>query len=77
VFIEFANVYRKPLKTKVQDPGTAILQLYVRDMDGLMKTLNANRADIISTDGQPVLLGRSKLVIVRDPNNLFLELWQR
>ena len=77
VFIEFANVDRKPLKTRVQDPGTAILQLLVRDMDGLMKTLKANSANIITTGGEPVSLGPSKLVIVRDPNNLFLEFIQR
>ena len=77
VFIEFANVDRKPLKTRVQDPGTAILQLFVADMDGLMKTLKANGANIITTGGDPVSLGPSKLVIVRDPNNLFLEFIQR
>src|SRR4030095_9528502 len=66
VFIEFANVDRKPLKTRVQDPGTAILQLMVRDMDGLMKTLRANNANIITTGGEPVALGTVKLVIVRD-----------
>ena len=77
VFIEFANVDRKPLKTRVQDPGTAILQLNVRDMDGLMKVLKANGANIITTGGEPVSLGAGKLVIVRDPNNLFLEFIQR
>ena len=77
VFIEFANVDRKALKTRVQDPGTAILQLMVRDMDGVMKILKANNANIISTGGEPVALGASKLVIVRDPNNLYLELIQR
>jgi predicted enzyme related to lactoylglutathione lyase len=77
VFIEFANVDRRPLKTHVQDPGTAILQLLVRDMDGLMKVLKANNANIISTGGEPVSLGPSRLVIVRDPNNLFLEIIQR
>src|SRR5688572_21989656 len=77
VFIEFANVDRKPLKTRVQDPGTAILQLFVRDMDGLTKTLKARGANIITTGGEPVSLGPSKLVIVRDPNNLFLEFIQR
>jgi catechol 2,3-dioxygenase-like lactoylglutathione lyase family enzyme len=77
VFIEFANVDRRPLKTKVQDPGTAILQLTVRDMDGLMKVLKANNANVISTGGEPVSLGAGKLVIVRDPNNLYLELIQR
>jgi predicted enzyme related to lactoylglutathione lyase len=77
VFIEFANVDRSPLKTRIQDPGTAILQLMVRDMDGLMKTLKANNANIITTGGEPVSLGPGKLVIVRDPNNLFLEFIQR
>ena len=76
-FIEFSQVDHKPLKTKVQDPGTAILQLNVKDMDGLMKMLKASKADIISTGGEPVSLGNSKLVIVRDPNNLYLELIQR
>ena len=76
-FIEFANVDRKALKTRVQDPGTAILQLNVRDMDGLMKVLKANGANIITSGGEPVSLGAGKLVIVRDPNNLFLEFIQR
>src|SRR6185295_8421641 len=76
-FIEFSQVERKPLKTRVQDPGTAILQLNVRDMDGLMSKLKAGGAEIITTGGEPVSLGNSKLVIVRDPNNLFLELIQK
>jgi len=46
-------------------------------MDGLMKELKAGGAEIITTGGEPVSLGNSKLVIVRDPNNLFLELIQR
>ena len=76
-FIEFSQVDRKPMKTRVQDPGTAILQLNVKDMDGLMKVLKASGAEIVSTGGEPVSLGNSKLVIVRDPNNLFLEFIQR
>jgi len=76
-FIEFANVDRKPLKTRVQDPGTAILQLSVRDMEGLTRVLKASGANIVTTGGEPVSLGAAKLVIVRDPNNLFLEFIQR
>lgn len=77
VFIEFSQVDRKPMKTRVQDPGTAILQLNVKDMDGLMKALKGSGAEIVSTGGEPVSLGAGKLVIVRDPNNLFLEFIQR
>jgi hypothetical protein len=76
-FIEFSQVDRKPMKTRVQDPGTAILQLMVKDIDGLMKVLKGSGAEIVTTGGEPVILGNGKLVIVRDPNNLFLEFIQR
>jgi catechol 2,3-dioxygenase-like lactoylglutathione lyase family enzyme len=73
-FIEFKGIDRKPLQTRVQDPGTAILQLRVRDVDSALKTLKAGGATVVSTGGEPVSLGTRRLVIVRDPNNLFLEL---
>jgi len=77
-FIEFKDIDRKPLQTRVQDPGTAILQLNVRDLDGLVKTLKAAGYPTVSPDGQPVTIGGStRIAIVRDPNNLFLELIQR
>jgi predicted enzyme related to lactoylglutathione lyase len=73
-FIEFKDVERKPLHTRVQDPGTALLQLRVRDVDALVKKLKAGGAEIVSTGGEPVTMGNVHLAIVRDPNNLFLEL---
>jgi predicted enzyme related to lactoylglutathione lyase len=73
-FIEFKDTDRKPLHTRVQDPGTAILQLRVRDVDALAKSLSAAGATIISEGGHSVSMGANKLVLVRDLNNLFLEL---
>jgi catechol 2,3-dioxygenase-like lactoylglutathione lyase family enzyme len=73
-FIEFKDIERKPLNTRVQDPGTAILQLHVNDVDAAVKKLKEGGATVISTGGEPVTLGNRKLAIVRDPNNLFLEL---
>jgi catechol 2,3-dioxygenase-like lactoylglutathione lyase family enzyme len=73
-FIEFKGIDRKPMQTRVQDPGTAILQLRVRNVDAAVSKLKAGGATVISTGGEPVTLGNRKLVIVRDPNNLFLEL---
>ena len=73
-FIEFKGIDRKPMQTRVQDPGTAILQLKVRDVDEAVKKLKAGGATVISTGGEPVTMGTRKLAIVRDPNNLFLEL---
>jgi catechol 2,3-dioxygenase-like lactoylglutathione lyase family enzyme len=73
-FIEFKDIDRKPLQTRVQDPGTALLQLRVRDVDAAVKTLTGGGGTMITAGGEPVSLGAMKLAIVRDPNNLFLEL---
>jgi predicted enzyme related to lactoylglutathione lyase len=73
-FIEFKDTDRKPLHTRVQDPGTAILQLRVRDVEAMAKSLSAAGATIVSEGGHPVSMGANKLVLVRDLNNLFLEL---
>jgi catechol 2,3-dioxygenase-like lactoylglutathione lyase family enzyme len=76
-FMEFKDIDRKPVHTRVQDPGTAILQVGVRDVDATVKALKAAGVTVISKNGEPVVNGASKFCLVRDPNNLFLELFQR
>lgn len=76
-FIEFKDIDRKPLRTRIQDPGTAILQLMVRDLDSLLKKLKTGGATIVAADGEAVSIGATRIAIVRDPNNLFLELMER
>lgn len=76
-FMEFKNINRKPMHTRVQDPGTAILQVGVRDIDATLSALKAGGVTVISKNGEPVLNGTAKFCMVRDPNNLFLELFQR
>jgi catechol 2,3-dioxygenase-like lactoylglutathione lyase family enzyme len=77
-FIEFQDIDRKTLHTRVQDPGTALLQLTVRDVDALLPKLKAAGATIVSEGGDAVNIGNNmRIAIVRDPNNLFLELIQR
>ena len=76
-FMEFKDIDRKPLHTRVQDPGTAILQVRVRDLDATVKALKAAGATVISKNGEPVTGGNSaRFCMLRDPNNLFLELFQ-
>lgn len=72
--IEFRNIERKSLNTRVQDPGTSIIQLHVRDMDATIAKLKAAGGTVISTGGVPVAMGTRKLAIVRGTDNLFLEL---
>jgi catechol 2,3-dioxygenase-like lactoylglutathione lyase family enzyme len=77
-FIEFKDIDRKPLHTKVQDPGTAILQLNVANLDTLMPKLKAAGFTPVSTGGEPALIGGAvRILIVRDINNLHLELIER
>jgi hypothetical protein len=49
----------------------------VRDLDGLLKKLKAGGAAVMSPDGEAATLGAIRLAVVRDPNNLFLELIER
>jgi catechol 2,3-dioxygenase-like lactoylglutathione lyase family enzyme len=75
--IEFKNIGRMPLKGGVQDPGTAILQLRVHDVAVLTKKLKAAGVAVVTEGGAPVeVLATLKIAIVRDPNNLLLELVQ-
>ncbi|HTA43189.1 MAG TPA: VOC family protein [Bryobacteraceae bacterium] len=72
--IEFRNTDRKPLHSRVPDPGTALIQLRVRDIDALVKKLKAGGATVVAPDGEPVSVGPVKIAVVRDPNNFYLEL---
>lgn len=75
--IEFKDIERKPLQGRVQDPGTAILQLRVRDVVALTKKLKAAGVPVVTTGGEPVdVINGIKIAIVKDPNNLMLELIQ-
>jgi catechol 2,3-dioxygenase-like lactoylglutathione lyase family enzyme len=76
-FIEFKDIDRKPLHTRVQDPGTAILQLNVRGLEAMLPKLKAAGFMVVSTGGVPVDLGGVKIALVRDLNNLVLELIER
>jgi catechol 2,3-dioxygenase-like lactoylglutathione lyase family enzyme len=76
-FMEFKDIDREPLHTRIQDPGTAILQVGVRDIDATVKALKAAGLTVISKNGEPVMNGTSRFCMVRDLNNLYLELFER
>jgi catechol 2,3-dioxygenase-like lactoylglutathione lyase family enzyme len=76
--IEFKNVERKRLSGRTQDPGTTVMQLVVRDVTALTAKLKAAGVPIVSTGGAPVQVSPAlKIAIVRDPNNMLLELIER
>jgi molybdate transport system substrate-binding protein len=76
--IEFKNIARKELSGRTQDPGTTVLQLTVRDLTALAKKLKSANVPIVTTGGEPVQFAPGlKIFIVRDPNNMLLELVER
>ncbi len=75
--IEFRGIDRKPLGARLQDPGMAMLQVIVGDVDAVVATLRAGGASIVTVGGAPLAFGPLRIAVVRDPNNLFLELIQR
>ena len=76
--IEFKNIDRKELSGRTQDPGTTVLQLTVRDVAALAKKLMAAGVPVVTTGGEPVQFAPGlKILIVKDPNNMLLELVER
>ena len=76
--IEFKNAQRKELSGRTQDPGTTVLQLIVKDVTALTAKLKAAGVPIVTTGGIPVQVSPTlKIAIVKDPNNMLLELAER
>jgi catechol 2,3-dioxygenase-like lactoylglutathione lyase family enzyme len=73
-FLEFKELDRKALRSRFQDPGTPILQLRVRDIQAVTNAWKRAGGEVVTADGEPVNLGNLTLVVLRDPNNLMLEL---
>lgn len=76
--IEFQRIERAPLSGRTQDPGTAILQLRVRDVAALTAKLAAAGVPVVTTGGAPVeVVPGLKIALVRDPSNMLVELIER
>jgi catechol 2,3-dioxygenase-like lactoylglutathione lyase family enzyme len=76
--IEFKDIERKELSGRTQDPGTTVLQLIVQDVAALTKKLQDAGVPVVTTGGVPVEVAPGlKISIVRDPNNLLVELVER
>lgn len=72
--LEFRNIDRKKLNTKTQDPGTPILQLRAPDVDAVVAAWKKAGGEIISKGGVPATMGTTKLVLLRDPNGVMVEI---
>jgi catechol 2,3-dioxygenase-like lactoylglutathione lyase family enzyme len=77
-FVEFRGVDRKPMHTRIQDPGSMKFQFVVRNLEAAAAKLAGAGLTITSVGGKEVNLGAAgPHIIVRDPNNFYLILQQR
>jgi len=77
--VEFANVDRRPVQRRMQDPGAVTLILLVRDLDAAFARLTAAGVTVVTTGGAPVEpspTSKTRAVIVKDPDGHFVELAQ-
>jgi len=77
--VEFANVDRKPVRRRYQDPGAVTIILMVRDIDAAFASLKKGGARIVTTGGAPIGMSaanRTRAVTVEDPDGHFVELAQ-
>jgi catechol 2,3-dioxygenase-like lactoylglutathione lyase family enzyme len=72
--LEFRNIDRKKLTTRTQDPGTPILQLRAPDVDAVLAAWKKAGGEVVSKGGVPATMGATKLVLLRDPNGVMLEI---
>lgn len=78
-FLEFKGVDGKPVHSTQHDPGAAVLRLRVRDMDSILKSLDAVGVKVASAGGVPVALGGANVTngqhaaITSAPDNLFVQ----
>lgn len=77
--VEFANVQRKAVHRRIQDPGAATLILLVRNIDTAFAPLKKAGVPVVTTGGGPIDMSatnKTRAVIVQDPDGHFVELVQ-
>jgi hypothetical protein len=78
VFIDFKTPNRRQLHSRVQDPGTALITLQLRDERAVAQALEKEGLRLITTvnKGEPLQTGKILWLLFQDTNNILLELSQ-
>jgi catechol 2,3-dioxygenase-like lactoylglutathione lyase family enzyme len=73
--LEFKGLQGTPLRSRIQDPGSARIQLRVRQIDAVLGLVTATGSRVITTSDKPVPLPPNLVgAIVPDADNLYLTL---
>jgi Glyoxalase/Bleomycin resistance protein/Dioxygenase superfamily len=72
--LEFKTSDRKPIHPGIVDSGAVVLRVQVRGIDVFYEKVKATKATIMSVSGAPYLNGRTRWLMLRDPNNIYVQL---
>ena len=74
---EFTGIDKKPGVARNQDPGAATFVLTVRDLDKALAAVKKAGVALVTVGGAPLSLGgKTRSIFVRDPDGMFIELFQ-
>ena len=71
--IEFKGIDRKAIHPGIVDPGAVVLRVSVQGMDALYNKIKAAQGQIVSVSGAPYLNGRTRWLMLRDPDNIYVQ----
>jgi catechol 2,3-dioxygenase-like lactoylglutathione lyase family enzyme len=76
--VEITAADGRPVTRRMQDPGTVMLTVVVRDVDATLARLKALGAPVVTRSGAPVSIRGPdmRIVVVQDPAGHFVELAQ-
>ena len=78
--VEITKAGGKPLERRVQDSGAFMLIVFVRDIDATFMRLKALGAPVVTKGGAPIGIPaaspRGRVVVVKDPDGHFVEIYQ-
>ena len=74
--VEVSSAGGKQRAANIQDPGTVMLMVVVRDVDATFERLTKLGAPVVTTGGKPVDAAGVRAVVVKDPAGHFVELVQ-
>lgn len=75
--VEISKAGGQPVERRIQDPGTTMLLVAVRDVDATLSRVKQLGAAVVTTGGAPVGMGGgNRAVVVKDPAGHFVQLVQ-
>ena len=74
--IEFKSADRKPIHPGIVDNGAVVLRVQVRGIDAFFEKVKATQTSIMSVSGAPYQNGRTRWLMLRDPNNIYVQLME-